>query len=513
MGSQKVTGLIRLKTHIYVLKVAFLLLCIVASNAFAVEQKNITIVFASDMPLIANQQIGDYAELAAALSQKRALPGTTFFLFGGGSIGPSPMAAFDRGSHIIDVLNSLEPDAMGTTKREFSYFEDELSQRSYEAAFPIVASNVFDPVTGGNLDGLVDTAIISKGGIKLGIISLINQEVVREYLLERVQVLPPEQTLYNAARRLREQGANLVVLLYTNQFDFIASALESSAIDLAIFSEPHFNLASHGDLPKHANSLALINPGDFLDIQIQWKDNGEETFEIDWRELNLKDYTPDPIVVEQIQGYTARLNRLLNEEIGEFTTKLDTTRPTVRSRESAFGNLLADSLREFMATDIALINGGVIRGEKRYSRGDIISRRDIALELPFRSRVVVLEVTGAQLITALENGLSQIREQKGRFPQISGLKIEYDSSATSGNRILSVSHNNKRVKPSQLLTLATSDYLASGGDGYISLQQAKRANSSNRIAPMLADVLINKIRSERRVAPKVEGRLVDKSSD
>lgn len=465
------------------------------------------------MPLIGDQQNGDYAELASFLRQKRAQPETTFFLFGGGSIGPSPMSAFDRGSHIIDVLNSLEPDAMGTTKREFSYFEDELSQRSYEAAFPIVASNVFDPITGGNLDGLTDTAIISKGGIKLGIVSLITQEVVREYLLERVQVLAPQQALVNSAKRLRDQGADIVVLLYANPLGFIDQALTSSIIDVAIFSDPHFDLASHGDLPAHQNSLALVSPGDVLDINLSWEDNGQAEINVESRELPLKQYSPDSIVNEQINGYTARLNRLLNEEIGEFTTKLDTTRPTVRTKESAFGNLLADSLREFMGTDIALINGGVIRGEKRYSKGDKISRRDIALELPFRSRVVVLEVTGAQLITALENGLSQIREQKGRFPQIAGLTVEYDSNAAPGSRIISVLYKNQRLRPSQLLTLATSDYLASGGDGYVSLRQAKQVNSSNRIAPLLADVLVNKIRSQRLVAPRTEGRLVNKASD
>ncbi len=66
------------------------------------------------------------------------------------------------GSHIIDILNSLEPDVMGVTKREFSFYEDELSLRSYEAAFPLVASNVIDNRMGRSPDGLHTSVSVEK---------------------------------------------------------------------------------------------------------------------------------------------------------------------------------------------------------------------------------------------------------------------------------------------------------------------------------------------------------------
>lgn len=490
-----------------------LLICLNAAPVAFAQGKQIHLLFAADMPLIDDQRHGDYAELATFLAQMRAQSTSTFFLFGGGSIGPSPMSTFDRGSHIIDVLNSLEPDAMGVTKREFSYFEDELSQRSYEAAFPIVASNLFDPITGGNLDGLVDNVIVSKSGVKLGVVSIINQEVVSEYLLERLQVLAPREALIRTADNLRERGADVVVLLYSDPFDFIQASLESSTIDLAIFYDPHFNLTQFTQLPEHSNSISSIKLGDVLDITVTFDKNSANKVSTKAREVNLAQFAPNPIVDKQIAGYTARLDRLLNEKIGTLNTRLDTTRPTVRSRESAFANLLADALKKFAGADIAMINGGVIRGEKRYSRGYDMSRRDIALELPFRSHVNIIEVSGAQVLAALENGFSEISELRGRFPHVSGMHIEYDSSAPPGNRVISVEVNGSPLLANQILRLATSDYLASGGDGYTMFQGAKQIQTNTRTGPLISDILINEILSEGDISPRVEGRLVNRAND
>lgn len=479
---------------------------------FAVSQQ-VNLIFAADMPLINDQQNGDFAELATLIKTRRAESTPTFFLFGGGSIGPSPMSTFDRGSHIIDILNSLEPDAMSVTKREFSYFEDELSQRSYEAAFPIVASNVFDHITGENLDGLTSSVIIEKGGIKLGVMSIINQEVVSEYLLERVQVLSPEKALISTAKQLRERGADIVLLTYSDPFEFIQSSLENKIIDVAIFSDPHFILTQFTQLAEHPNSITNIKLGYAIEISLVLDPSEQNSVKATSQEFMLKDFEAEPVIFKQVDGYSTRLDRLLNETIGELDTRLDTTRPTVRSRESAFANLLTDALRNYANADIAMLNGGVIRGEKRYSKGYSISRRDIAIELPFRSHVNIIEVTGSQILAGLENGFSEIQELRGRFPHVSGLVVEYDSSAAPGNRVRTVKYQGSPLQPDQVFKLVTSDYIASGGDGYDVFSEAKQVQLKSRVPPLISDILINEILSEGVVSPRVEGRLVDIADD
>ena len=123
-------------------------------------------------------------------------------------------------------------------------------------------------------------------------------------------------------------------------------------------------------------------------------------------------------------------------------------------------------MKTYTNSDIALLNSGSIRGESYHSPDTFLTRKDISKEIPFRNKIVLLKVTGQQIITALENGFSIIEQIKGRFPQVSGMQIKYDSSAPSGKRVISVLINGKPLKPSSIYKLATSDYIASGGDGY-----------------------------------------------
>lgn len=471
------------------------------------ENKHAKLIFSADLPVINDTINGDYAELATILNlttQKNK----TFFLFGGGSLGPSPMSAFDRGSHIIDILNSLEPDAMGVTKREFSYYEDELSLRSFEAAFPIVASNLYDPPTQANIDGLADRVIIEKNGLKLGIVSLINQTVITEYLLERVQVRNPLNALETTASHLRLQGADFVVLLYSNSFPFVVEALNNGTIDLALFSDPHFELSQSNQIPKHPNSVYLIQLGQYADVDLSWNSANKDSLLVTWQAKKLVDVEPDPKVALQISGYSNRLDRLLSDDIGTLLTSIDTNRPAVRGAESAFANMLADSLREFGDTQIAIVNGGVVRGEKIYTANTRLTRKDIAKELPFRSRVELINVSGEKLFQAFENGVSQVEELKGQFPQVSGIQVEFDANLKPGKRITSIKIDGKDIDRNAVYSLATTDYISSGGDGYDAFKDSPKIQTKGQIAPLISDILINYIRRKKTVSPQQEGRIV-----
>jgi 2',3'-cyclic-nucleotide 2'-phosphodiesterase (5'-nucleotidase family) len=98
---------------------------------------------------------------------------------------------------------------------------------------------------------------------------------------------------------------------------------------------------------------------------------------------------------------------------------LDTRNETVRVKESPIGNLIADLMREATGADVALINGGGIRGNAVTPAGPL-TRGDVLKILPFANKVVKLEVSGDALRAALENGLSQHERTAGRFHQVSG---------------------------------------------------------------------------------------------
>ena len=186
--------------------------------------------------------------------------------------------------------------------------------------------------------------------------------------------------------------------------------------------------------------------------------------------------------------------------VGETDFPLNGLRANVRTRETNLGRVAADSTlwvaeRDFpaIATDIALKNGGGIRDT---ITGPAIIRLTIQAALAFDNRLSVLELSGEQLIAAMENAVSRVPAADGRFPQIAGMAIEYDPSRpgvqnlpalatpsrirslvvtrSSGQSDVLVDNFQAQGDLSRTFVMATNSFLTTGGDGYASLAAAKQ---------------------------------------
>src|SRR5262249_29735478 len=143
--------------------------------------------------------------------------------------------------------------------------------------------------------------------------------------------------------------------------------------------------------------------------------------------------TPDPEVAAVVAKFEDELNKGLDAPIGTTAVELDSRAATVRTREAAIGNLVADAMRWSAQTEVAVSNGGGGRGDKIYPPGTTITRREVLAEFPSGTRLVTIDVRGSALKAAIENGLSQLPAPSGRFPQVAGLKIEADLGRPAGN--------------------------------------------------------------------------------
>ena len=163
-------------------------------------------------------------------------------------------------------------------------------------------------------------------------------------------------------------------------------------------------------------------------------------------------------------------------------------------------------MREGVRAEIGLTNGGGIRAKKIYDPGTKIIRRDILSELPFGNVVVKLELTGSQIWEALENGVSQVEQNSGRFPQVSGMSFTYNPKAKAGSRINSVKVGNSPLGKGRTYTIATNDFLAKGGDGYTVFKQGKVIIDASS-AKLMASMVMDYIKSKGTISPKIEGRI------
>lgn len=152
-------------------------------------------------------------------------------------------------------------------------------------------------------------------------------------------------------------------------------------------------------------------------------------------------------------------------------------------QETNLGNFVADAMREAIAADIALMNGGGIRVS--INKGPI-TIGDVFSVLPFDDTVVVLEATGADIRAALENSVKAYPEQAGRFLQVSGMSFEFDPNKAPGERVVSVSISGEPLDETKTYTVATNDFIAAGGNGYDMFLDCKVVFSSGE---MLRDIV------------------------
>src|SRR5687767_13080314 len=104
-------------------------------------------------------------------------------------------------------------------------------------------------------------------------------------------------------------------------------------------------------------------------------------------------------------------------------------------------------MREETGAQIAITNGGGIRAnipdsdtpeDVALDEPRIVTLGEVLTVLPFGNLVSTFELKGADVVAALENGVSLVEEGSGRFPQVSGIRFTWDGSQPAGSRIVSV---------------------------------------------------------------------------
>jgi 2',3'-cyclic-nucleotide 2'-phosphodiesterase (5'-nucleotidase family) len=311
---------------------------------------------------------------------------------------------------------------------------------------------------------------------------------------------------------LRGEGADFVVAVAhaSRQQDY--AIFDTRAVDLLLSGHDHdlfINFDGRNAMVESSHDALYVTA---VDVTIDVKEENGQRITSWWPQFRIIDtaaVTPDPEVAAVVAKLEQEMGKDLDAPIGTTAVELDSRTATVRTREAAIGDLIADAMREAGRADAAVTNGGGIRGGKIYAPGTAITRRDILAELPFGNRIVTVAASGADLKLALENGLSQLPRPAGRFPQVSGLTVEADTSRPAGDRIVSIKVGDAPLDESRIYRVAVNDFMARGGDGYVSFDQAPPLLPPAD-APLLTTEVMRYIQSLGTVRARVEGRIVVK---
>src|SRR6185295_3032305 len=490
------------------------------------ENQTLTILHSSEhhgqaMPTEERRKprIGGMAGRAALIAQVRRETQSVLVVDSGDILIGTALSSFFRGEPDIKAMNLMGYHAMAAGNHEFDFGLDHLRTLQASAQFPFLCSNL----AGKNIDlPCKPFAVIRLNDLSIGLIGLVGQtnfpDTFNRQVVALLELRDPIETAAHLALTLKQRDRVDLVIAVTHQgteedLELLTRVPEVDAIigghtegfdglRTAKSSDPVETEPEPG--PVLVKTHRLGRTLGRLDLVLEKPQEAGSVMRVvraTARNLPITEATgADPAVAGLIQEYQSKLDSQTGTIIGRSLVTLDGDTTRIRSRETNLGNLLADLLRAQFGTEIALLNSGQIRDSIPAGPVDI---KRLLRVLPFNSPVVTLEISGNQLRQALENSASRLPEPHGRFLQISGLTVEYNLSAPSGQRVVDVQVGGRPVEPLRRYTVATDSFLADGGDGYTMLADATAR--MERQVPM-RDLLLEDLRA-RPLKASTDGRI------
>lgn len=478
------------------------------------QSAKVTFLHINDVyEISAKRGIGGLPELAALLNAERARSANTVMTLGGDLLSPSVMSGLTKGKQMVAMMNALGLDFAGLGNHEFDFGDDVLKARMAESKFSWLATNTLG-ADGKPFGGAKAYAMRDVGDFKVGFFSLLTPETTHlSSPGSGVTFGEIEASANQAVAELRKQGAHFVVAL--THIDLSADRMLARKVrGLDIILGGH----DHDPQMLYENKTLIIKAGTdahylaVADVTLSARESrGKMRYSIrpEWRLVTTAGVTPDAKIAALAEGYNKTLDKNLNVAVGKTAVELDSRRGSVRSMETTMGNLIADAIKAGVGAEIGFANGGGIRGDRTYDAGATLTRKDVLTELPFGNVTVVLGLTGAHLLEALENGVSRVEDTAGRFPQVSGLSFAFDRGKAKGSRVSEVMVNGQALDMARVYKVATNDYIAGGGDGYAALKKGKVLIDASG-ATLMATMVMDYITAKGSVNPKVSGRIRSK---
>ncbi len=496
----------RMRHQMAVLAILFAAAALAPAHA---DPVTLTIIETSDFYKMSEEDgRAGMARLAAVVKAERAAGKHVLFMHAGDTFSPSLMSGFDKGEHMVALFNALKPDVFVPGNHEFDFGKEVYLKRVGEAQFPFFAANLRD-ADGKLLGKHVDHQIFDIEGVKVGVTGGALDETPKMSSPGDLKFAPLYDTIGAEAKAMQAEGADLTIAVVHAAAEADRKILRAHLTDVLISGHDHdlrIEYDGKGAMAESGSDGLFVTMTD-LTLNKTVKDGKTKfSWRPNFRIIDTSTVTPDPEMAGLVKAYEDELGKELDVVLAILDAPLDTREASSRAGETAFGNLVADAIRVATGADVALTNGGGIRGNKEYAVGKPFTRRDVLTELPFGNKTVMIRLKGADILAALENGFSKLPDTAGRFPQISGMTVEADIAKPAGSRVTKLMIGDKLADPAASYTLATQDFLLGGGDGYTMFPKAEVIRDDKSGVLIANDVMVL-ARKQSHLVQKIEGRI------
>ncbi|HEX5661381.1 MAG TPA: bifunctional metallophosphatase/5'-nucleotidase [Polyangiales bacterium] len=462
------------------------------------------------------------ASALAAYVQREASRAPTLIVHAGDWVGASPPeSALLQDEPSIDFLGMLgsaectratpyhpKCNVVGTPgNHEFDEGVDELL-RLLRGAKPwpgarvsYVSANVVDRAGKTILPPYV---IKQVGHVRVGVIGATLREAPTMVVaagVKRVRFLDEAQAINTQVRALKKRGVRVIVVTIhqggpqapyegptradaagpTEGIPPILHTLDDE-VDVVISGHAHaFTNALMRNASGHeilvTQSLASGQALSVIDLTVR-EDVTEKTARVllTYADAGVPTRADVDALVERAKAAVAPMTaRVVGHSLLALESDLDP------AGNSILGNLIADAQRAAVGAQLGLMNQGGVRTD--LPAGDVHWGELFALQ-PFRNVVMALELTGAQIVRALEQ--QWLDPSRTHRLTVSGMRYTWNPAAAPGARIVEVEVGSQRLDPEARYRVAVNNFLAEGGSGFTMFREA----SKSEVGPVDLDALV-----------------------
>jgi len=461
---------------------------------------------------------GGTGRLVTAIKDAKARGNNTILVDGGDQFQGTLFYTYYKGMLAAEMMNKLGYDGMTVGNHEFDDGPEVLASFMGAINFPILTSNADVSAEPLLADVLEKSTVIERGGEKIGLIGLTPDDT--DELASpgpNITFSDPVVAVQGEVDRLTEMGVNkIIVLSHSGYKTDLRVAEETTGVDVIVGGHSNTLLSNtndraEGPYPTMVGSTAIVQAyayGKYLgELNVTFDDAGNITQAVGEPILIDASVAQDAETVARIADMAAPLEEIRNEVVAETSEAIDGERGSCRAVECAMGNLVADAMLDRVkdqGIEIAIANGGGLRAS--IDAGEV-TMGEVLTVLPFQNTLSTFQVTGATVVEALENGVSEIEEGAGRFAQVSGISYSVDSKAEVGSRISDVMVAGAPIDMEKVYGVVSNNYVRNGGDGYKMFVSADKAYD---FGPDLADVTAEFLAKSGAYTPYTDGRITIK---
>ncbi len=410
------------------------------------EQNGITVLFTNDVHCATEH----YATLAAYRAQLIDDGRTVITVDAGDAIQGEMIGTLTEGSAIIEIMNAVGYDYAAIGNHEFDYTVPTFFNLAENAEFEYLSANFYDLIAEETLFSAY--AIQEINGKKYAFIGISTPETPSKSTPTYFQdengnfiygFMPDSlyESVQNAIDNAKAEGAETVIAIghlgisgTTEGWRSIDIIANTTGIDFFLDAHAHEYIENTEYTDKNGESVLLSSTGTKFQSfgRLDIDENGVTAELIDPKSIDISSLSEGAREAHEevktiIDTYNAEFEYLF-AEIGEsevlLTVSDENGKRRVRSAETNAGNFVTDAYRAVLGTDIAFVNGGGVRAD--VAKG-VFTRKNIMDINPWGNEMCVIEVTGQQLIDALEYGTHASPNEYGSFPQVSGITYELHS--------------------------------------------------------------------------------------